>query len=99
MIRLLHRKATVGIAVVLIGGLVACTGHSSDHSPDSRAYQSRRDEYRRTLTARQERGENVLAAEDSALHELETLLRPLVAELSAPWIKGRGRLNLQELLP
>lgn len=62
-------------------------------------YQDRRDEYRRTLTARDKGGETVRAAHDSALRDLESLLRPLVGDFTAPWIAGRGRINVQTLLP
>jgi hypothetical protein len=83
------------ISALLVAGLLACT-----HAPDAgTAYQARRDDYRRTLTARQNRGETVAAADDSALRALESLLRPIVGELGAPWIAGRGRINLETLLP
>jgi hypothetical protein len=77
---------------------VRLTRTSCDSGPTS-AYQLRRDEYRRTLTAREKGGETVRVADDSALRELESLLRPLVGDFNAPWIAGRGRINLQTLLP
>ena len=62
-------------------------------------YEARRDAYRRTLTAREKRGENIEAAERSALRELESLLRPIVGDFSAPWVKRRGRMNQTTLTP
>jgi hypothetical protein len=56
-------------------------------------YEARRDAYRRMLTARERRGENIEAAERAALRELESLLRPIVGDFSAPWVKRRGRMN------
>jgi hypothetical protein len=89
-------RAAAGVfAILLIAGVVAC----SNQPLRERAYEVRRDEYRRVLTARQQRGENVSAADDSALRDLQTLLIPIVGDFIAPGIAVGGRINLETLLP
>ena len=95
------------LGVLCVAGLLACTERPAGSSTsrlqvpvtnaaasagDLIIYEARRDAYRRTLTARERRGENIEAAERSALHELESLLRPIVGDFSAPWVKRRGRM-------
>src|SRR5690242_366828 len=95
VIHSLYRFAVVRISAFFIAGLLSCTNGPAAGS----TYQARRDEYRRALTARAKRGENVSAADDSALRVLDSLLRPVVGDFRAPWISGPGRMNLQTLLP
>lgn len=102
------------VGVLCAVGLVACTERPAA-SPNAKlkvsvteiaapashlvVYEARRDAYRQTLTAREKRGENIEAAEHAALRELEALLRPIVGDFSAPWVVGRGRMNMQTLVP
>jgi hypothetical protein len=102
------------LGALSVVGLLACTERPAG-SPNSKLqvpvtvtaasagdliiYESRRDAYRRTLTAREKRGENIEAAERSALRELESLLRPIVGDFSAPWARRRGRMNQTTLTP
>jgi hypothetical protein len=95
MISPVYRFLIVALAACFIGGPLACARDSGG----THSYQARRDEFRRTLIARDKRGENVSAADDSALRELETLLRPIVGEFTVPWTQGPGNINLQTLLP
>lgn len=89
-----HRLA-VRAGVFAIVGALACARRPAGIA----AYEARRDEYRRTLTAREKRGEDVSAANDSALRVLDSLVRPVVGDFSAPWVVGPGRISLQSLLP
>jgi len=45
------------------------------------------------------RGENIEAADDSAVRALESLLRPIVGDFSAPGIVGHGRMSMHTLVP
>jgi len=88
-----HRSG-VRACVFFVVGLVACTNRPAANL----IYQARRDEYCRTFSARFKNGESLVAANDSAIRALDSLLRPIVGDFSAPWIVGRGRINLQSLV-
>jgi hypothetical protein len=62
-------------------------------------YKIARDNYRRSLIAREARHEDVQAAGDSAIRDLERRLRPIIGEFRAPYVIGNGRINLETLLP
>ena len=87
-------RLAIGAALLIVGAASCATQQRAE-----RTYLTLRDQYRRSLTIREQHHEDVAAADDSAIADLEARLRRIVGDFNAPYVAGNGRSNLDTVLP